>query len=372
MCGNIEGARLTNRILSKSSRGLERTSSRTVSRAAKYTACQAVSSADRSRSADCRAIDSKRVTWTSHIQPQVLQSRRQLQSPGDRQADDLRPVDSVASVRVPDRPLTDATLRGRLMQGDIGFAAVGQYLDLVEVKVNLARKLQADEPGSLALQGDTEWLLIRMAAKDSSIVSINDTEFLPVARQQHLDLCRSVLKAIASVIDPQSAQRDLLAQVDLPPGITLQFRVESPFAVDDAVASSDRIFGWCDLGRSRRQSRVPQSGLYQPVGFKLRTGDRGNRRADFAGLSRSVRATTARTDTIKNGVTMFRRQVLITAGPSACRYHKPAIQSILRHHDYRRQLCPSIMGGAGDIGGQADRVRRSQPCRQNSSSCCCR
>ncbi len=130
-----------------------------------------------------------------------------------------------------------------------------------------------------------QWFLIRMAAKDSSIVRIGDPEFLPVARQQHLDLCGSVFKAVASVVDPQSAQRDLLAQVDLPPGITLQFRVESPFAVDDAVASSDRIFGWCDLGRSRRQSRVPQSGLHQPVGFKLRTGDRGSRRADFSRLT---------------------------------------------------------------------------------------
>ena len=29
---------------------------------------------------------------------------------------------------------------------------------------------------------------------------------------------------------------------------------------------------------------------------------------------------------------------------------------ILRRHDYRRQLCPSIMGGAGDMGGRADRI----------------
>ena len=179
-----------------------------------------------------------------------------------------------------DRPGTDTALSRWLVQRNVGVTSLGQYHHLVEVKVDLAGQLQANEPGSLTLQGDLQRLLIGLAAKATAVVCVREPEVLAVARKQYLDMCGARFEPVTPVVESKSAQRGRIAKINLPPRVLFQLGVESPFAIDDSVAAADRIVLGCDLVGSGRQPHVTQAGLGQPIRFQLsaRDGRHGGRR----------------------------------------------------------------------------------------------
>ncbi len=196
-----------------------------------------------------------------HIDAEGLQGGGQLPAPGQGHADNLRPVQSLDRVRMFDRPGADTALSRWLVQRKVGVTSLGQNHHLVQMKVDLAGQLQANEPGSLTLQRDLQRLLIGLAAKTTAVVRVREPEVLAIARKQHLDMCGARLEPVTPVVESKSAQRGRIAKINLPPRVLFQLSVESPFAIDDSVAAADRIVLGCDLVGSGLQPRRNASGL---------------------------------------------------------------------------------------------------------------
>jgi len=126
-----------------------------------------------------------------------------------------------AGLRVPNRPLAGAALRGRFVQGDV-LVPIGRVdFDLVEVEVARARKLEAD----VACPGPAELghhrLAVAVAVEDRAVVLV---ELLPgpgVVRGQHEDAGVSGAALVAAVVQDDAVEAGRLAEIDLPPGVRL-------------------------------------------------------------------------------------------------------------------------------------------------------
>jgi len=137
------------------------------------------------------------------------------------------------------------------------------------VEVVGARKLQAHDARVPAREIDRERLAVGVAVEGRAVVLIHAVKRRAVVRDQHHDARTARREVATAVVENHAAQRQHVAEVDLPPGLLLVQGVEAPLAVLDAVTGA----GGVALLRHGPGGFEAQLVLAPPVGFELARGD---------------------------------------------------------------------------------------------------
>ena len=177
----------------------------------------------------------------------------------------------IVSGERPRRVLACTALCGEVaFHGTIRFGVESHLVDfdLVEMQASLARQLDPHVPCRGSSEIDDQRLAVRVAVEHCSVVLIDLLPLVAVAGDQDREPRSPAGRVVASVVDVNLIQPHGPLQIDLPPGVVFQGRVESPLSIHDSVAPAGGVF-LCS-NASRASYRNPTNGVFEePVGFEL-------------------------------------------------------------------------------------------------------